>query len=392
MRDRLFSVMFGQSTRAAKRFDMALAGAIVTTVGVVVAASVPGLDPGAVRTLRAVEIGFTILFSVEYVLRLVCHRQPGRYALSAFGLIDLLSIAPTWLAFLVPGAEASAVLRGMRLLRVVRVFSLGRFSRAARTITTALEAARYRIFAFLVAVALAALVAGTLIHLIEGPDSGFDSILTGMYWAVMTMTAAGHATLAPATAAGHFLNATLAVAGYAVIALSVAIVASEVMSAQRARDELLEGPEDHRREYKSSAIHSYGKELPEKALLETSVLKPVAGFLNARGGTLILGVADDGKPLGIQADLDRKNWDADKYVQHLTTQIARALSPAAAANTTIGLESYKGVVLCVLEVEASPDPVWLTKEGKRVFYVRHSNSTRELAGPDLLSYHRRRWS
>ena len=135
--------------------------------------------------------------------------------------------------------------------------------------------------------------------------------------------------------------------------------------------------------------------MPREVLFEASVLKPVAGFLNAKGGFLFLGVDDDAKPLGIGPDLELRKWTSEKYVRHLAGRISQEFGSAAATCTSITIEKVEGLEVCVVEVEPSPDPVWLIrkeKSGKRkVFYVRTSNSTRELLGPDLGSYTRKRW-
>ena len=186
------------------------------------------------------------------------------------------------------------------------------------------------------------------------------------------------------------------VLGYAVVAIPVGVITSEVLAAKSARDELLAGEETERREFKSSAFHSYrNPDVPPEVIVEASVLKPVAGFLNARGGFLFIGVEDNATPLGIQPDLDLKRWSTEKYVRHLTDRIGQELGLAAATCTHISIESVKGLEICVVQVDPSPDPVWFLKSeksGKRkALYVRAGNTTRELRGPDLLSYFQKRW-
>ena len=342
------------------------------------------------------EIAFTLIFSLEYLLRLFCHPRPSRYAFSSFGVVDFISIVPTWLAFIVPGWETLAVLRVLRVLRIFRIFSLGRFSRAARTIANALKATRYKFGAFVIEVVLISVVAGALMYLLEGPENGFISIPASTYWAIITMTTVGHASLMPATALGQLLTSVLVILGYAVIAIPVGVITSEVLAVKNARDALLAGEETERREFKSSAFFSYeNPNIPENVIFEASVLKPVAGFLNARGGFLFIGIDDNATPLGIQPDLDLKEWNTEKYVRHLTDRISKEIVPAAGTCTHISIETVKGLDICVVQLDPSPNPVWLVKSeksGKRkVFYVRSSNSTRELEGPDLVSYLRKQW-
>ena len=395
IRKRLFDALFG-SGGAAKTVDLWLLVAILVSVSVVMLES--AVDIGSVwfDRLRMAEIAFTVIFSVEYLLRLFCHPRPFRYASGFFGLVDFVSIAPTWLAFVFPGWDTLAVLRVLRMFRIFRIFSLGRFSRAAMTIGNALEATRYKIGAFVIGVVLVSVVAGSLMFLIEGPENGFTSIPASTYWAIITMTTVGHGSLIPDTVLGKLLASVLGILGYAVVAIPVGVITSEVLAAKNAREALLAGEETERREFKSSAFYSYNDpNIPQEVIFEASLLKPVAGFLNARGGFLFIGVDDNATPLGIQPDLDMKRWTTEQYVRHLTSRIGEEFGSAAATCTHIGIETVKGLEICVVEVDPSPDPVWLLKSGKsgkrKVFYVRSSNSTRELSGPDFVSYYRKRW-
>ena len=210
------------------------------------------------------------------------------------------------------------------------------------------------------------------------------------------MTTVGHGDLLPATVLGQILTSVLVVLGYAVVAIPVGVITSEVLAAKKAREALLAGDETERREFKSSAFYSYSDpNIPQHVIFEASVLKPVAGFLNARGGFLFIGVDDNATPLGIQPDLDIKSWNTEQYVRHLAGRIGEEFGSSAATCTHISMETVKGVEICVVEIDPSPDPVWLLKAGKsdkrKVFYVRTSNSIRELSGPDFVSYLRKRW-
>ncbi len=395
LRERLFDVLFG-SGRAARTLDLWLLAAILVSVSVVMLESVADIGSAWSDQLRIAEIAFTVIFSVEYLLRLFCHPRPSRYAFGGFGLVDLVSIAPTWLAFVFPGANTFAVLRVLRMLRIFRILSLGRFSRAAMTIGNALEATRYKIGAFVIGVLLISVVAGSLMFLVEGPENGFTSIPASTYWAIITMTTVGHGSLIPATVPGQILTSVLVILGYAVVAIPVGVITSEVLAAKKAREALLSGEESERQEFKSSAFYSYANpNIPQEVIFEASVLKPVAGFLNARGGFLFIGVDDNATPLGIQPDLEMRRWNSEQYVRHLTDRIGEEFGSSAATCTHIRIETVKGLEICVVEIDQSPDPVWLVKaekSGKRkVFYVRANNSTRELDGPEFISYYRKRW-
>ena len=156
-------------------------------------------------------------------------------------------------------------------------------------------------------------------------------------------------------------------------------------------EDLLEEMESDRVEFKSSAYYSYKPDIPERIILE-SVLKTVAGFFNAGGGTLAIGIADDGEILGVQPDLEQKNFDTDGYVNALTTAFERALGPVASARTKIQLQTVEDSVVCLVHVPSAPEPVYAkVSKGEKVFFVRMNNSTRVLSGPDLVSYVKERW-
>lgn len=393
IRERSFNLVFGGAATAARTFDLILLAAILASVGVVIADSVPEANARWHTRLRAVELGFTLAFSVEYLFRLWCHPRPARYAFSFFGLVDAVSILPTYVALLVPGWESLAILRVLRVLRVFRLFSLGRFSRASSVIAHALTASRYKIAVVVVGVLLVGLVAGSLQYLIEGPENGFRSIPEGMYWALITLTTVGNAGLVPLTTAGQVVAAAVMVLGYALIAVPVGVITSEVMASRLAREEILAGEESGCLEYKASAYYNYRTApVPEDVLFRQSVLKTVAGFLNAKGGRLVIGIDDDGNILGIQPDLELKEWDGDRYVNTMSQRIGSDLGMDAAAMTTITLEIFPQGTVCNVEVLPSPNPVFLKAPNNQfAFYVRVNNTTQELRGNDLANYVKRRW-
>lgn len=394
IRDHLFHLLFGAGNRASQIFDTVLLGMILISVlAVMVESSLPAASEWSAR-LRGIELALTILFTIEYALRIWCHPQPLRYARSAIGLIDFFAIFPTYLALLVPGWEALAVLRVLRVLRIFRMFTLGRFSRAAKLIAESINATRYQMGVFLLGALMTAIVMGSLQFLVEGPENGFSNIPMGIYWALTTLTTLGNSELLPTTHVGRLLASITMMLGYAFIAIPIGILVSEVMVSRRTRNELLAEGESSRREYKSSAFFSHkNAHLNPEVLFEASVLKPVAGFLNANGGTLLIGVDDDGKILGIQADLALKSWDLEKYVRTITSRIGSALGVQAAALTSITTEKFKEGTVCAIEIFPSGDPVYLnSKKYSNAFFVRVNNSTRELLGPDMVSYINRRWS
>jgi len=316
-----------------------------------------------------------------------------RYAFSPIGIIDFVGIFPTYLLLIYPEFGAFAFVRILRVLRVLRIFALGRIARATNVILKALIAARYKIAVFAALVAVVVLVAGALMYAIEGPEGGFTNIPLATYWAVATLTTVGHPDLFPVTTTGQILASVLMVLGYGFIAVSVGVITSEVVVLQQAHTELLGAEESERLEYKASAFYSYqNPDIPESHMFHTSILKPTAGFLNAKGGTLVIGMSDDGDVVGVQKDLELKQWNIDQYVNRITDRIASNLGEFAAAMTTISVVPEGDQHLCLLEIARSPDPVYRTGKQSPVFYARINNSTREISGPSLVSYVQKRWN
>ena len=230
--DRLHEIVYEADTPAGRAFDVALVVAILAAVFAAVLESVQGL-PVAVRgALRAAEWAFTALFTVEYLLRLLCVSRPLRYATSFFGLVDLLAVLPTYLSLLLPGAQSLLVIRGLRLLRVFRVLKLARYLAEARALRAALFASRPKIVVFLATVLVSITIVGAGMYLLEGPEHGFTSVPMAMYWAIVTITTVGYGDLSPQTAAGKLLASLLMVLGYALIIVPTGILSAEL--AQRA--------------------------------------------------------------------------------------------------------------------------------------------------------------
>ena len=181
------------------------------------------------RGLDIAEWSFTALFTVEYVLRLLSVRRPAQYARSFFGIIDLLAIAPTYLSLLFPGAESLIVIRGVRLLRVFRVFKLGQFLGEANLLTRALVASRHKVIVFLGTVLILVTILGAAMYLIEGEENGFTSVPVGVYWAIVTMTTVGYGDIIPQTLLGKTLAAMVMVLGYSIIAVPTGIITAEIV-------------------------------------------------------------------------------------------------------------------------------------------------------------------
>lgn len=232
-RSRVHEVIFEADTPAGKAFDVGLLVAILASVLVVVLESVPTMRAQWGALLRGFEWAFTLLFTVEYGLRLLAVERPWRYARSFFGIVDVLSIVPTYLSVLVPGTHSLLVIRTLRLLRVFRIFKLGRYVGEAETLARALRASRPKIVVFLWAVAVIVVIVGSTMYLIEGAQHGFTSIPVGIYWAVVTLTTVGYGDIAPQTVPGRILATLLMITGYGVIAIPTGIVSVELADAKR---------------------------------------------------------------------------------------------------------------------------------------------------------------
>lgn len=232
-RHRTFDVVFGHDTKPGRNFDLVLIVAIIASVLVVMLESVGSIRSEHGGMLRAAEWAFTIVFTVEYVMRLWCVGRPLLYARSGLGVIDLLSILPTYLSVLLPGGQVLAVVRILRVLRVFRILKLAHYSGEASVLMDALRASRYKITVFVFAVLTIVAVVGSLMFLVEGPAGGFTSIPRGVYWAVVTLTTVGYGDIAPQSALGQGLATIVMIMGYGIIAVPTGIVTAEIAFASR---------------------------------------------------------------------------------------------------------------------------------------------------------------
>jgi voltage-gated potassium channel len=228
-RSLLREIIFGTESPAGQAFDVALLLLIAASLLAVSLESVAAIraDYGAV--LRVAEWIFTAIFTVEYLVRLYCALRPARYARSFFGLVDLMAILPTYLSLLVPGAHSLLVIRGMRLLRIFRVFKLARFLGEADVLLAALRGSRNKLVIFVGTVLTVVVIMGALMYLVEGAENGFTSIPRSMYWAVVTMTTVGYGDIAPHTVLGQLIASVLMIIGYGIIAVPTGIVSAELV-------------------------------------------------------------------------------------------------------------------------------------------------------------------
>jgi voltage-gated potassium channel len=228
----LYRVIFESDTPAGQRFDKWLVALILASLVVVIAESEEPLRERWALAFDVAEWGFTLLFTIEYLLRLVCVDRPARYARSFFGVVDFLSIAPTYLAVLFPGLHALIDVRVLRLLRVFRIFKLTSFIREYHSLGGALAASWRKITVFVTVVAMVVVVMGTLMYVVEGPAKGFTSILTAIYWAATTMTTTGYGDITPKTELGRVITTLMMLLGWGTLAVPTGIVTTE-MALQR---------------------------------------------------------------------------------------------------------------------------------------------------------------
>ncbi|WP_454764903.1 ion transporter [Cupriavidus campinensis] len=227
-RQRWYTIIFEADTRQGRLFDITLLAAIVASVAVVMLDSVPAINARAARMFTALEWMFTLLFTAEYVMRLLVVRRPLRYALSFFGVIDFISIIPTWAAFFVPELAFLIDVRLLRLLRVFRILKLTVYFEEAQVLAQALANSRRKIFVFLGIVFIITVILGTVMYVVEGPQHGFTSIPVSMYWAIVTLTTTGFGDMVPKTPIGQFITSLTILLGYGIIAFPTGIVGAEL--------------------------------------------------------------------------------------------------------------------------------------------------------------------
>lgn len=232
-RARAHEIIYESDTPAGKAFDVGLIAMITLSVVVVMLESVSEfrMDHGA--ALRIAEWTFTLIFTVEYGLRLLCVTRPTRYATSFYGVVDLLAIIPTYLSALVPGAQYLIVIRALRILRVFRVLKLSYYVAESEVMIRAMRASARKIFVFVYAVLTLVVILGSMMYLIEGPSHGVTSIPRGVYWAIVTLTTVGYGDISPETSAGQALAAVIMIMGYGIIAVPTGIVTVEMSRAAR---------------------------------------------------------------------------------------------------------------------------------------------------------------
>ena len=227
-REELYEVIFESHTRKGQVFDLVLIGAILLSVATVVLTSIAPVARAYGDWLLASEWVFTLLFTVEYIGRLMCVKRPDRYARSFFGVIDLLSILPSYISLFVPGSHVLLDVRILRLLRIFRILKLTLYIQEYSMLGEALLASRRKILVFLSVVFLIVFLLGTVMYVVEGPRNGYTSIPTAVYWAISTMTTVGFGDLVPKTDIGRAIASCMMLLGWGILAVPTGIISSEI--------------------------------------------------------------------------------------------------------------------------------------------------------------------
>lgn len=225
---KLHEIIFEADTKAGKQFDIILLFSIMLSVLVVILDSVSSINAKYGEFLFYCEWFFTILFSIEYIFRLYSVGKPIMYARSFYGIVDLVSILPTYLSLILPGGQIFITIRLLRMLRVFRVLKVVQYIGAANHLTQALKASRKRITVFVFTVVIIVVIVGSLMYAIEGEENGFINIPKSIYWAIVTLTTVGYGDLSPQTSLGQMLASIIMILGYGIIAVPTGIVTSEM--------------------------------------------------------------------------------------------------------------------------------------------------------------------
>lgn len=235
MRKKLHEIIFGTTTKGGRNFDVALLVFILVSVLIVMFESVPEWSREYDSELFFLEWFFTLIFTIEYILRIWISKKPLKYIFSWWGIIDLISIIPTFLTPFVSGYTSLRVVRALRLLRIFRILKLPRFTSESQALAHSLKASYYKIMVFMFFVVMMMFVAGTAMYVIEDGENGFDSIPASIYWAIVTTTTVGYGDVVPASDLGKMLSSVMMILGYVIIAVPTGLITVE-MSRYKADD------------------------------------------------------------------------------------------------------------------------------------------------------------
>jgi len=236
-RAQLHEIIYESEKPEGKAFDVALLTSILISIIVVILDSVKDLHAKYGSLFFVLEWCFTVLFTIEYILRLICIRRPLKYVFSPFGIIDLMAIIPSYLSIVIAGAQSLLVLRALRLLRVFRIFRLVHFLSELRFLSTAILNSFRKISIFILFVLAFVVILGSIIYLVEGPENGFTSIPQSIYWAIVTITTVGYGDLVPGTPLGKLIASFIMLIGYGIIAVPTGILTTEMALTARRREQ-----------------------------------------------------------------------------------------------------------------------------------------------------------
>ncbi len=228
-KDKIYEIIFEADTRAGKAFDVVLLVVILMSVVLVMLESVPAIRKNHGDTLILLEWIITVIFTFEYIVRILVVKKPWKYIFSFYGIIDFLAVIPSYLGLIIISYQSLMVIRVLRLLRVFRILKLTRYTAAGRTLAKAIWNSREKISVFIFFVIILVIIVGTLMYLVEGEASGFNSIPVSIYWAIVTLTTVGYGDISPITPMGQFLASLVMIMGYAIIAVPTGIVTAEMM-------------------------------------------------------------------------------------------------------------------------------------------------------------------
>lgn len=228
MKKKFHSIIFGTDTRSGRIFDQVLLVIIILSVFVAMFDSVPAWYKENHALFMQIEWVFTIIFCIEYILRIFVSPNPVRYIISFWGIIDLLAVLPTLISPFITGYETLIIIRSLRLLRIFRVLKLTRFMQESNVLYHSLKASSYKITVFLFFVLMLTIICGTLMYVIEGAENGFDSIPQGIYWSIVTLTTVGYGDISPVTPIGKFIASLMMITGYGIIAIPTGLITVEM--------------------------------------------------------------------------------------------------------------------------------------------------------------------
>jgi voltage-gated potassium channel len=237
-RNRLHEIIYESDTTAGKVFDVSLLLLILASIIVVIMDSSKDWHNQFGNLFLALEWGFTIIFTIEYILRLVCIKRPWRYVFSFLGLIDLLAIIPGYFSLFYAGAQSLLVLRALRLMRIFRIFKLSHYLSEMQFLGVAIKGSLKKISIFMLIVLTLVVIMGSVMYLIEGGKNGFESIADSIYWAIVTITTVGYGDISPVTSLGKFVASVIMLMGYAIIAVPTGIVTTEMALAMKSKEQM----------------------------------------------------------------------------------------------------------------------------------------------------------